>query len=1051
MDDLTRLNFSNIIDSCHIISDFLRRTVLDTNENPRGFYVSLPKLCSVIFGSNEYRGWLHRRNTLQEDQAIFELLKPNGVFLRAILKLYNERGFVYEIQPERLPARTKNLLTPQSYQLLSPLYRARIQFTSLPSPIGAGTATPTAPSSTVKLMFNMYEYYMFYFVYAVTIETPALSPLAGLSQNDPIDLTQPLTKSASSASTLARRAVAAKDTFNKYTHLADPSARSLSYSPSGMVKPTTSQLASASSASRPSSLKQSIYTDLQRQYQAYFLPFFATTIDAVAAASIVPGTPTLTQRTFSADSTPFPASPTARFSKRLPGVVSTPLSMAPGSAQTSGDLTDLTALSQTPTTTSVSNTQSAHTPPFAFAGVFEDPDLDLGPQRHEIALASAEFFAGAAVELWVGQCQIQPGGDATITAAAAAAAAASATKPTEDLLLSIASFVRHVVEADLRLCFEERGGGLGLGEDPMVERREVVNGVKKAVYVLLQPRLYWFLKWSMVNWPMEDSFVYITDIWITWITPWRLGQRPTSKQAEHEPILETGWAPFVLDNSPFYLALCPEFLARAASFSYVDADARRYGLASLPSASGTAIIHSTMQREISALGRLASALRADGLYDLLANSERALAAPERYAAEVAAMQHPGPGGGSARFSLAVFSAASPSPTRRFSSTLPALGSPTAARQVALAAQVARWLPAMRSKAAQLEFLAWKPLGLFPEDGNGREVLLKVLVVVRTAIQAREGVMREGKGARKEGEKEEGFWDRAKRAYEKLMISVKEEVGEEAKRARCEQQIRKLKELGIAIGKAFNIDDTTIDILINDHPYDTGAAHTEILSSPLLFQFPSHAAQTYRANRPAPGPASDVFVRPDATPQRHGYLDPEARRLVRRGMRKCNADDIPAVGPRAERMVRSYEWAWLVRITLALEKITNEKYAALMTHLTQKVGLPLPAFVVTFHVPLRWLAAPRNWLFLVVLWLGLWLSFRILGAIFFASPRLAHGSVFRESAPQPRATPYHSYEQFGRNRVRDLDREREARYGAYNYGRDLNGPRVAGDGRIVYRV
>lgn len=211
-----------------------------------------------------------------------------------------------------------------------------------------------------------------------------------------------------------------------------------------------------------------------------------------------------------------------------------------------------------------------------------------------------------------------------------------------------------------------------------------------------------------------------------------------------------------------------------------------------------------MQREISALGRFASALRADGLYDLLANSERALAAPDRYTAEVAAMQHPVPGGGGARFSFAAFSAASPSPTRRFSATLPVLGGPTAARQVALAAQVARWLPAMRSKAAQLEFPTWKPLGLFPEDGNGREVLLKVLVVVRTAIQAREGVMREGRGARKEGEKEEGFWDRAKRAYEKLMISVKEEVGEEAKRARCEQQIKKLKELGIAIGKAFNV-------------------------------------------------------------------------------------------------------------------------------------------------------------------------------------------------------------------------------------------------------
>lgn len=121
----------------------------------------------------------------------------------------------------------------------------------------------------------------------------------------------------------------------------------------------------------------------------------------------------------------------------------------------------------------------------------------------------------------------------------------------------------------------------------------------------------------------------------------------------------------------------------------------------------------------------------------------------------------------------------------------------------------------------------------------------------------------------------------------------------------------------------------------------------------------------------------------------------------------------------------------------------------MTHLTQTVGLPLPAFVVAFHVPLRWLAAPRNWLFLVVLWLGFWFTFRILGAIFFASPRPTHGSVFRESVPQPRATPYHSYEQFGRNR--DLDRERAARYGTYNYGRDLNGPRVAGDGRVVYHI
>lgn len=137
--------------------------------------------------------------------------------------------------------------------------------------------------------------------------------------------------------------------------------------------------------------------------------------------------------------------------------------------------------------------------------------MDLGPRRHEIALASAEFFAGAAVELWVGQCQLQPGGDATTTTAAAAAAA-SAAKPTEDLLLSIASFVRHVVEADLRSCFEERGGGLGLGENLMVERGEVVNGVKKAVYVLLQPRLYWFLKWSMVNWPMEDSFVFVSRL-----------------------------------------------------------------------------------------------------------------------------------------------------------------------------------------------------------------------------------------------------------------------------------------------------------------------------------------------------------------------------------------------------------------------------------------------------------------------------------------------------------------------------------------------------------
>ncbi|RUS19265.1 hypothetical protein BC938DRAFT_475783, partial [Jimgerdemannia flammicorona] len=301
-----------------------------------------------------------------------------------------------------------------------------------------------------------------------------------------------------------------------------------------------------------------------------------------------------------------------------------------------------------------------------------------------------------------------------------------------------------------------------------------------------------------------------------------------------------------------------------------------------------------------ALLRLCNVLRTDGVHDLVAQCEKLLVSPQEHVTGIARAA------GTRRSSISA------------SSIFGRHG-----RDTSIATMLAMWMPTVRARINALEGPNWRPQGLFVDEGEGREVLLKVLGGIKVAIVARMEVVKKIK--EEEGRKEgaDGWLDRARRAYEGFVGTGG--AMNETRITRVESQVKRLREAAVAVGKAYNIDSRTIEIVTSEQIYDTGMPQSG-LDFPLLLRYPAQAARMLPGgDLPAQNSAAPaVFVRPDATPQRHGFLTPEGRSLVKRGIRKCTKDDIPAIGPRAESMIRSYEWAWLVKVCLAAEKVVNEK-------------------------------------------------------------------------------------------------------------------------------
>ncbi|KAF9920149.1 hypothetical protein FBU30_010055 [Linnemannia zychae] len=178
---LERLLVGSIPTACANLTDYLNQC-FESDVYAKSFYEFLPKLCQILFGSKESRGWLHLPMSKTEENPLFELIRPGGVLMRFLLSRYVDPAFIYEMVPDSLPRRTQAKLDPTQYQNLPPIYLTRVNLVKTTAPVGAQKTMTTI--TKVNLNFNMLEYFLFYFAYALTLDDDDVN-FRGLRRTDP--------------------------------------------------------------------------------------------------------------------------------------------------------------------------------------------------------------------------------------------------------------------------------------------------------------------------------------------------------------------------------------------------------------------------------------------------------------------------------------------------------------------------------------------------------------------------------------------------------------------------------------------------------------------------------------------------------------------------------------------------------------------------------------------------------------------------------------------------------------------------------------------------
>ncbi|KAF9115875.1 hypothetical protein BGX27_005941 [Mortierella sp. AM989] len=164
---LDRLLVGSVPTACANLTNHLNQC-FDSDVHAKSFFEFLPRLCQILYGSRESRGWLHLPLSKAEEDPLYELIRPRGVLMRFLLSRYTDSGFIYEMVPDSLPKRTQSKLDPTQYLTLPPIYLSRVNLVKTIAPVG--TQKTMAQITKVNLNFNMLEYFLFYFAYALTLD-----------------------------------------------------------------------------------------------------------------------------------------------------------------------------------------------------------------------------------------------------------------------------------------------------------------------------------------------------------------------------------------------------------------------------------------------------------------------------------------------------------------------------------------------------------------------------------------------------------------------------------------------------------------------------------------------------------------------------------------------------------------------------------------------------------------------------------------------------------------------------------------------------------------
>ncbi|KAI1318054.1 sphingomyelin phosphodiesterase 4, neutral membrane (neutral sphingomyelinase-3) [Mortierella claussenii] len=178
---LDRLLVGSVPTACANLTNHLNQC-FDSDVHAKSFFEFLPRLCQILYGSKESRGWLHLPLSKAEEDPLYELIRPRGVLMRFLLSRYTDTGFIYEMVPDSLPKRTQSKLDPTQYLTLPSIYLSRVNLVKTVAPIG--TQKTVAQITKVNLNFNMLEYFLFYFAYALTLDDDDAQG-RGLRRTDP--------------------------------------------------------------------------------------------------------------------------------------------------------------------------------------------------------------------------------------------------------------------------------------------------------------------------------------------------------------------------------------------------------------------------------------------------------------------------------------------------------------------------------------------------------------------------------------------------------------------------------------------------------------------------------------------------------------------------------------------------------------------------------------------------------------------------------------------------------------------------------------------------
>lgn len=201
------------------------------------------------------------------------------------------------------------------------------------------------------------------------------------------------------------------------------------------------------------------------------------------------------------------------------------------------------------------------------------------------------FFLDALVELWIRTPWISTG-----------------QKLSSEYMHYISTFVQYIVRHDLKQCINHE------------------KSLLYQVYLSVKDELYMLISRLALNWSKHDDYLQIVDLWSIWAAAWKLGAAPRSFEKEEYAPIAYGWAPFILDNIPFYISLVDILLQHCSTFQFKDGSKPQ--IQPLQPTTTTYTSNSnepgTIGGQLRILYRLINVIKAQGLVDYLGLVENGL-------------------------------------------------------------------------------------------------------------------------------------------------------------------------------------------------------------------------------------------------------------------------------------------------------------------------------------------------------------------------------------------------------------------------------------------